>query len=218
MKIPPRVTFSAQIVAGVWSSLVQTAVTNWALSTIKDICTPTQKDHYTCPGGRVFFTASVIWGLIGPARIFSIGKIYGPLMLFWIPGLLLPIAVYIGARIFPRSKINLFSAPLFFSSTGLIPPAIPLNYLSWALVGYVFQKYIRDSRPGWWGYYKNILSAGLDVGLAAATILIFVTLQLTDTEMPSWWGVEVSSGTLDATNKAIRVKLPKGERFGPEKW
>ncbi|KAJ6172772.1 Sexual differentiation process protein isp4 [Penicillium chermesinum] len=218
MKIPPRVLFSAQIVAGIWSTLVQVGVTNWALSTIPDICKPYQKDHYICPGGRVFFTASVIWGLIGPARIFSIGQLYSPLMAFWIPGLLLPIAVYLGARWFPKSPIRLFSPPIFFSGTGLIPPATPLNYLSWGIVGYIFQKFLRDTRPGWWSYYKNIVSAGLDVGLAAATIMIFLALQLPKVEMPEWWGVTAPSNTLDAANQAIRVRLPKGQKFGPDKW
>lgn len=218
MKIPPRVTFAAQIVAGLWSSLVQVGVTNWALSTITDICEPHQKDHYVCPGGRVFFTASVIWGLIGPARIFSIGQLYAPMMLFWIPGLLLPIAVYIVARTFPHSAIRFFSPPIFFVGTGLIPPATPLNYLSWGIVGYIFQKYLRESRPGWWNYYKNIVSAELDVGLAAATILIFLTLQLTNTAMPSWWGVNLASNTLDALGTAIQAKVPKGQKFGPDKW
>lgn len=154
MKIPPRVTFASQLVAGIWGSIVQIAVMNWALGSITDICTPKQENHYICPGGREFFNASIIWGLIGPARMFSIGQIYSPMMFFWIAGLLLPIAVYIGARKWPKSWIRYISAPIFFAGTQSIPPATPLNYLSWCFVGFIFNKYIRSRFRGWWMTYK----------------------------------------------------------------
>lgn len=218
MKVPPRLTFAAQMVACLWSSVVQIAVMNWALGSIKGVCTETQVNHYSCPNGRVFFNASVIWGVIGPARIFSPGQMYSPMMFFWIAGVVLPIALYFGARAFPRSPIRYLNAPIIFSGSGLIPPATPLNYLSWGIVGFVFNKYIRDRWRGWWMQYNYVLSAGLDVGLALCTILIFLTLNLTDTSFPSWWGTNVAVSTLDAQYAAIQVKVPPGQTFGPTHW
>lgn len=83
MKVPPRTMFKAQVVATVWSCIIQIAVMNWALANIDGICETGQPDHYSCPGGHVFYTASVIWGLIGPARIFSPGAVYQDLMCTW---------------------------------------------------------------------------------------------------------------------------------------
>lgn len=218
MKVPPRVTFTAQMVAALWSSLVQIGVMNWALGSIKGICEQHQENHYTCPNGRVFFNASVIWGVIGPARMFSIGQMYSPLMFFWLAGAILPVVIYFGARVFPRSPIKYLSAPIIFSGSGLIPPATPLNYLSWGIVGFVFNKIIRDRWRGWWMQYNYVLSAGLDVGLALCTILIFLTLTMTGTSFPEWWGTSVAAGTMDAADTAIQIVLPKGEKFGPETW
>ena len=206
------------MVAGLWSSLVQIAVMNWALGTIKGVCTLHQANRYTCPNGRVFFNASVIWGVIGPARMFSIGQMYSPLMFFWIAGALLPIAIYVGARVFPRSPIKYLSAPIILSGSGLIPPATPLNYLTWGIVGYVFNKYIRDRWRGWWMQYNYVLSAGLDVGLALCTILIFLTLNLTQTSFPDWWGTRIAQNTMDAAGTAIQIPLAEGETFGPASW
>ncbi|CAI7577618.1 unnamed protein product [Penicillium manginii] len=218
MKLPPRVTFTAQMVAGVWSSLVQIATMNWALGTIKKVCQSDQPNHYTCPNGRVFFNASVIWGVIGPQRMFSIGQIYSPLMFFWIAGLILPIVIYFGARTWPKSSIRYLNAPLIFSGAGLIPPATPLNYLSWGIVGFIFNKWIRDRWRGWWMQYNYVLSAGLDVGLALCTILIFLTLNLTGTEFPAWWGTNIAANTMDAQDTAIRTPLAEGQTFGPATW
>lgn len=239
MKVPPRVTFHAQIVSALWTSIVQICVLNWALANIKDVCTPHQVNHFTCPGGRVFFTASIVWGTIGPSRIFSIGQMYSPMMLFWIFGMLLPIAVYMGARMFPQSSIRHIVAPLFFSGAGLIPPATPLNYLSWGIVGFIFNRYIRGRYTGWWMTYKYVLcgylspfqlifsnlsrhsavvSAGLDLGLAFATILIFFALTMTKTVFPDWWGTTIGTDTMDSTGTAVQTVLPKGEKFGPPSW
>lgn len=218
MRLPPRVTFSAQMVACLWSTIVQICVMNWALGAIKDVCELHQSNHFNCPNGRVFFNASVIWGVIGPARMFSTGQMYSGLMYFWIAGAIFPVLIYFGARMFPRSPIRYLSAPLIFGGAGLIPPATPLNYLSWGIVGFVFNKWIRDRWRGWWMQYNYTLSAGLDVGLAISTILIFLCLDLTLVPMPSWWGTKIAAGTMDAVGSAVRKVLPEGEKFGPTSW
>lgn len=65
MKIPPRVLFWAQGIGTVWGSLVQVAVLDWAFGAIKNICATDQSARFSCPNGRVFFNASIIWGAIG---------------------------------------------------------------------------------------------------------------------------------------------------------
>lgn len=217
MKIPPRVTFMAQMVSCAWSSLVQIAVMNWALGSIPGVCTQDQPNHYSCPNGRVFFNASVIWGVIGPAKMFSPGQMYNPMMYFWIVGLLLPIFIYILARYNPKGPWRYLNAPIIFAGSGLIPPATPLNYLSWGIVGFIFNKVIRDRARGWWMQYNYVFSAGLDVGLALSTIVIFLALQMQSISFPTWWGNTVIN-TLDANDAAIQVVLPSGQTFGPKSW
>lgn len=42
------------------------AVSCWRLPLSQNICTNDQADQFTCPGAKVFYTASIIWGAIGP--------------------------------------------------------------------------------------------------------------------------------------------------------
>jgi hypothetical protein len=56
MKIPPRTMFMVQVVATTFSCFVQVVVLNYALRTIPGVCEPTQPEHFTCPGGKVFFS------------------------------------------------------------------------------------------------------------------------------------------------------------------
>ncbi|KAH6625020.1 OPT oligopeptide transporter protein-domain-containing protein [Chaetomium sp. MPI-SDFR-AT-0129] len=218
MKIPPRTMFMAQVVATTFSCFVQVVVLNYALKTIPDVCEPTQPDHFTCPGGRVFFSASVIWGLIGPARIFSPGQIYSSLFLFFLLGALTPLIIYLLARRRPKSFLRYLMAPVIFGGAGAIPPATPLNYLSWGLVGWVFQYWIKKRHFAWWSRLNFLTSSGLDLGLALSTLVIFFVFTLNEVEPPVWWGNEVVKGTLDYRGGAVQRVLAVGQTFGPASW
>ncbi|KAI9733514.1 MAG: hypothetical protein M1818_007262 [Claussenomyces sp. TS43310] len=215
MKVPPRTMFFTQLVATFWSGIVQIAVMNWALGAIPNVCASDQAHNFTCPQGRVFFTASVIWGLLGPQRIFSPGQVYKALYWFFLPGALLPVILWLLASKFPKSPFRYVMAPLIFGGTGWIPPATPINYLAWGMVGWFFNRYIRGKHLGWWMHYNYITSAGLDVGLVLSTIVIFLTITLTNTNAPTWWGNNVVSSTLDAQSAAVQKIVPEGQTFGP---
>ncbi|KAI0851754.1 small oligopeptide transporter [Daldinia vernicosa] len=218
MKIPPRTMFMAQVVATTFSCFIQIAVLNFALGNIEGVCELTQPQRFTCPGGRVFFSASVIWGLIGPSRVFSPGQIYSGLLTFFVVGAVAPIVFWFAARRWPRSGAKYLMAPLIFGGAGSIPPATPLNYLSWGVVGYIFQYVIKKRHFRWWSRLNYLTSAGLDLGLALGTLVIFFVFTLNEIEAPRWWGNDVVTGTMDYQGKAIQVVLPPGETFGPEVW
>ncbi|KAK4238153.1 OPT oligopeptide transporter protein-domain-containing protein [Achaetomium macrosporum] len=218
MKIPPRTMFMAQVVATTFSCFVQVIVLNYALRTIPGICEPTQPEHFTCPGGKVFFSASVIWGLIGPARIFSPGQIYSSLFIFFLLGAITPVVIYLAARRRPKSFLRYLMAPVIFGGAGAIPPATPLNYLSWGIVGFVFQYLIKKRHFAWWRRLNFLTSSGLDLGLALSTLVIFFAFTLREVAPPQWWGNEVVKTTLDYKGEAVQVVLPPGETFGPASW
>lgn len=218
MKIPPRTMFMAQVVATTLACVVQVVVLNLALSTIDGVCEPAQKDHFTCPGGRVFFAASVIWGLIGPARMFSPGAIYSGLFAFFVVGAVTPVAIYLLSKRYPRSPVKYLMAPLIFGGAGAIPPATPLNYLSWGIVGFVFQYWVKKRHFGWWRRLNFLTSSALDLGLALATLFIFFAFTMRGIEPPSWWGNDVVGSTMDMQGTAVEMRVLGTDKFGPKSW
>jgi hypothetical protein len=46
----------AQVVATTYSCVIQVLVLNLALNSIPNVCDDQQEDHFTCPGGRVFYS------------------------------------------------------------------------------------------------------------------------------------------------------------------
>lgn len=222
-----------QVVATTFSCFIQIVVLNFALNNIEDVCEPHQAEHFTCPGGRVFFAgkltqsrcrlvltvlASVIWGLIGPARMFSPGRIYSGLFLFFGLGAVVPIVIYFAVKKWPKSPARFLMAPLIFGGAGAIPPATPLNYLSWGIVGFVFQFWIKKRHFGWWSRLNFLTSSGLDLGLALATLFIFFAFTLHDIGPPKWWGNDVVESTMDVQGTAVQLHMASEQRFGPETW
>jgi len=66
MKIPPRASFVAQVVATLLSGFLQVGVKTALFTTVSDICSEDQKSMLTCPHNRVFFSASAIWCVPSP--------------------------------------------------------------------------------------------------------------------------------------------------------
>ncbi|CDO93557.1 unnamed protein product [Kluyveromyces dobzhanskii CBS 2104] len=217
MKIAPRLMFKAQFIATVWSSIVQVCVLKWAQGNITDVCDAHQKSHFTCPNARVFFNAAIIWGVIGPQRMFSPGQMYNKVLWFFLVGAILPLISWVVLKKWPRSPIKYLNWPVFFSGTGLIPPATPYNYGSYCFTGIIFGYFIKKKWFHWWTKYNYSLSAALDIGLAWSSLMIFFCLVLSNTDAPNWWGNNVIE-TSDYQGTAIQRTLSAGESFGLTKW
>lgn len=74
MKVPPRMMFSVQVVAQLVGSFCVMCTQWWMITNIEDICTPTQASGFVCSSTNAFASASLIWGGIGPRRIFGAGS------------------------------------------------------------------------------------------------------------------------------------------------
>lgn len=129
MKVPPRTMFFAQLTASIWSAVIQISVMNWALVNIPGVCTDDQEHQYTCANAKVFYTASIIWGVIGPRRMFSAGALYSSLQWFWLLGAVVPVLTWLMARKYPRSLWRYIHVPLIFGGSGYLPPATVYIYL-----------------------------------------------------------------------------------------
>ncbi|TYH85246.1 hypothetical protein E1A91_D02G237100v1 [Gossypium mustelinum] len=193
MKIPPRSMFLVQFIGTILAGTINIAVAWWLLNSIENIC---QDDllpadsPWTCPGDRVFFDASVIWGLVGPKRIFgSLGN-YPAMNWFFLGGALGPVIVWLLHKTFPKqSWIPLINLPVLLGATGMMPPATPLNYNAWILVGTIFNFFVFRYRKKWWQRYNYILSAALDAGVAFMAILLYFSVGMENRSV-TWWGTE----------------------------
>ncbi|KAL9245586.1 hypothetical protein vseg_019219 [Gypsophila vaccaria] len=189
MKVPPRSMFLVQFMGTIIAGTSNLVTAWWLLNSVKNICQKNllpEGSEWTCPYDQVFFDASVIWGLLGPKRMFGKEGHYAGLNWFFLAGVLGPVTVWGLHKAFPKQGwIGLINMPVMLGAVGLIPPASALNFNSWALVGFTFNYMVLRYRKKWWQKYNYVLSAALDAGVAFMSVLLYFVLGNTSL---SWWG------------------------------
>lgn len=214
VKIPPRHTFTAQMVATFVGTLVCVGVLNFQMRHIDGVCTPDAQFRLTCPGVNTFFTASVLWGTVGPTKIWGHNGQYTETLVGFPLGVIIVVFFYILHKKFPKWTWARQIHPVAIMYGGIVwaPynmsyvwPSVPIAYLSWI--------YLKSRFLGLWSKYNFVLSAAWSCGIAIAGIIIFFTLQWTETEF-EWWGNEIPYEGCEG--KACTLKtLEPGEYFGP---
>lgn len=198
IKVPPRATFLVQFVGTLLASFIQIGVKQWMFNNIPDICTPNQPSFLTCPHNQVYYTASAIWGLIGPTRQFGKGTLYYPELYAIIVGAFLPVPFWLWQRRYPNSWVRFVSTPVVLNGVSYIPPAAGINYSAWFAVGFVFQYLIRKRNFAWWSKFNYVTSAALDSGTVLSFFVIFFTLDFPKGGLYiNWWGNTVYTKTAD---------------------
>lgn len=182
-----------QFIGTILAGTINLAVAWWLLNSIENICQDEllpPDSPWTCPGDRVFFDASVIWGLAGPKRIFGSQGNYPAMNWFFVGGALGPVLVWLLHKAFPKqSWIALINLPVLLGATGMMPPATAVNYNSWIIVGTIFNFFIFRYRKQWWQRYNYILSAAMDAGVAFMAVILYFSVGMEDKGL-SWWGTE----------------------------
>ncbi|KAI3969485.1 hypothetical protein MKX01_020046 [Papaver californicum] len=194
MKIPPKCMYTAQLAGTIIAGIVNLGVAWWMLGSIENICDVDAlhpDSPWTCPKYKVTFDASVIWGLIGPRRLFGPGGLYRNLVWLFLVGAVLPVPIWVMSKIFPEKKwIPLINIPVISYGFAGMPPATPTNIASWLFTGMMFNYFVFKYRKGWWQKYNYVLSAALDAGTAFMGVLLFFALQNQKLNL-KWWGTDL---------------------------
>lgn len=183
-----------QLTGTVVASSVYYGTAWWLLTTVEHICNPDllpAGSPWTCPGDDVFYNASIIWGVIGPLRMFTSQGVYGNMNYCFLFGAIAPIPAYLLAKKYPEKKwIQLINVPLILSATMSMPPARAVNYIMWGAVGVFFNIYIYRVQKKWWARHAYVMAAALNVGVAFMGVLLYFALQGNDISGPAWWGMD----------------------------
>ncbi|ODQ82654.1 hypothetical protein BABINDRAFT_74823 [Babjeviella inositovora NRRL Y-12698] len=213
--IPPMALFRGQMLATFIQCFVTLGVMNWVLSNVDGLCTSHQAQKFSCPAERTFFSASVLWGVIGPKRVFN--GLYPILKWCFLIGALLPIPCYAFKRYGPKSVTRAFQPTLILGGFTIYAP-YNLTFVTPALiVGFFFMYHIKRRYSDWWEKYNYVLSSALSAGVAFSSIIIFFAVQYHEKDV-TWWGNTVSGGGIEGgVGQQSRLDtsiLPKGY-FGP---
>ncbi|KAJ5087396.1 hypothetical protein N7456_011012 [Penicillium angulare] len=213
LHIAPRLLFVAQGLATLVGAIVQCGVTVFMITRIDGVCTTDAEGNFSCPHGRVTYSSSLIWGAVGPRRLFSPGQTYSNLLWFFLVGPVVVVTTYLIGRRYKSA--NYVSWPVAFGAMSQVPPATGVSFSSWWVINAIFNGFVRRHKPAWWSKYNYILSAALDCGVAVSTVIIFFCITLPVGSL-SWWGNTVFSNTADGLGTPYKG-LPARGYFGPER-
>ncbi|KAM5382769.1 hypothetical protein ACJZ2D_002352 [Fusarium nematophilum] len=214
LKIPPRFAFWAQMVPTLVSTFVYVGILQYQVH-LEGVCTPDAPYRFFCPGIGNFFTAAVLWGTIGPKKLWGPGGQYVETLVGFPIGAAVVVVFWWLGRRYPQSKIIRCTHPVVLLKGGHIwaPynmsymwPAVPVGWFSWM--------YIKKRYLGLWSKYNYILSAAFSAGIAISGLVIFLTLQYNDVNL-DWWGNTVPFKGCQGSQTCVLKMVPEGEYFGP---
>jgi len=211
MHIPPVITFYAQIYATIVSSFVCIAILNFQMTKIAGVCTPDQVDHFTCPGINTFFTASVLWGTLGPKRMFGAGGIYNSLLYCFLIGAVIPIPFYFMRKRF--KVIEYLHLPVLLAGGLNWAPYNLANIWPAVPVAYVFNVWIKKRYVAWWSKYNYITTTAFSSAIAISAVVIFFAVEWPNVEL-NWIGNTRPFAGCDGSG-CTRLTVPDGGHFGP---
>lgn len=216
MKLPPRAVFRVQMISVFITSFVSLAIMNFMIDTFKDYCEPDNKQKFTCPSSSVFYTASVLWGVIGPEKVFS--GLYPVMQYAFLIGGLLAIPCVLFKKYGPPKLTKYFQPTIVIMGFLIYAPYNLSYYTGGMYVSYAFMVHIKKKYSTWWEKYNYVLAGALSAGTAFSALVIFFAVQYQEKTL-DWWGnsvidggIEGSSGRLSLLN--VTESAPDGY-FGP---
>lgn len=214
--IPPWALFRVQMLSIILNAFVFLGILSFQLTGIKDYCEPFNKEKFTCPGSYTFFSSSVIWGVIGPKKVFD--GLYPILKYCFLIGFLLTIPAIAFKWYGPKKFTRYFQPTLMIGGFLIYAPYNLSYYIGGLYLSAIFMWYLRTRKTAWWEKYNYIFATGMGAGIAFSGIIIFFAVQYHAKNI-HWWGNTVmyagydgvAIGRLNAT-----LSAPDGY-FGPRK-
>ncbi|GAA6026094.1 hypothetical protein JCM8202_002520 [Rhodotorula sphaerocarpa] len=186
MKIPPRDLFICQVYGTALGSVVNFLLIQGVIAAKRpylDGTLPDPTQQWTGRKPEIFFSASVIFGVLAPQRFFS-GQ-YRVLYWGFLVGAILPVIPWYLYKRTGRPIWRQINIPLVLHGS-IGPPQTPMNVLvPGFLVSFLSQFYALRYRPRWFDKYNYTLSAALDAGTSVQAIVVY--LFALENLVPYWW-------------------------------
>ncbi|KAF9277882.1 hypothetical protein BGZ74_003231 [Mortierella antarctica] len=195
MKVPPRAMFAAQL----WGASIG-AVFNYIVMIIiidnkREFLDGTRQDPtglWTGASPQVYWGSGLIYGALGPAKMFGKDSQYHFIYWGFLIGAVLPIIQWGLSKKFPSVKWSALNVTIIAGGMSAYPSGLVIGVVCGLVVCVIWQGWLFKYHKNWWSKYTFILSAALDTGAAFTGLFLFLFLQgglhpkLTF-DMPSWF-------------------------------
>lgn len=179
MKIPPRSMFTAQlwgtVIGGVFNYVTMILIIN-AKREYLDGTTDDPNGLWTGLGAQIMWASALIYGALGPQRMFSPKGNYHFIYWGFLIGAIIPTIQWGLSKRFPKIKWSRFNITIFAGGMSAFPGGLIVGLVPSFIVFLVWQVWLSRYHKKVWSKYTFILSAALDTGAALTGFAIFLFL------------------------------------------
>jgi OPT family oligopeptide transporter len=170
-KVPPRVTFTVQMVGAAVGAILNYVIMASVMSSHREILLDVQGSN-VWSGQQIqsFNTDAIAWGALGKP-LYAPGTMYGFVPYTLLMGLLAPVPTYLLHLKYPKFGWDKVFTPILVAELGYLSVGINSSVFTSFLLAIFSQYYLRKYRATWFRKYNFLLSAALDGG---TQVMIFV--------------------------------------------
>jgi OPT family small oligopeptide transporter len=170
-KLPPRVTFTVQVVGTIVGGLLNFIIMTTIISSQREILRAVQGSNiWSGQQVQAFNSAAIAWGALGKP-LYATGTRYGFVPYMLLAGLGFPIPFWIAHRIWPKFGFNYVFTPVLVAELGYLAVGINSSIFTTFCLAVFSQYYLRKYRATWFRKYNFLMSAALDGG---TSVMVFI--------------------------------------------
>ncbi|KAH8686156.1 OPT oligopeptide transporter protein-domain-containing protein [Tricladium varicosporioides] len=190
-KIPPRTTFFAQVVGTLVGSVVNYIMMVEITTNQRDILLSIQGTNiWSGQNIQQFNSQAIAWGALAK-EMFSPGSRYALVPIALLLGFLPPFFFHTLHRAYPKVGFWKINTPIILAYAGFLSVGISSSMLSYFIIGFASQFWLRRYKPEWFIKYNYVLAAALDGGTQVLVFLLTYTVLGgigPEIKFPQYWG------------------------------
>ncbi|GAB7362576.1 hypothetical protein MBLNU230_g2891t1 [Neophaeotheca triangularis] len=189
--LSPRCTFTMQMTGTLVGAILSYIMMDSITTNQREILLSIEGTNiWSGQAVQSFNSQAIAWGGLAK-EMFSAGSRYDWVAYAFLIGFTLPVPFWLGHRYFPKLRLDHWNTAILAYFTGWLCVGINSSVLSYFIVGYTSQWYLRVRKPAWFRKYNYILSAAMDGGTQVLVfILTFAVFGASGKEVPfpPYWG------------------------------
>ncbi|SMQ48424.1 unnamed protein product [Zymoseptoria tritici ST99CH_3D7] len=194
MKIPETSMLIGQLYGQLLQPLVNYGIMRMIFKTVDmDILKGYKESvNWNALGTRAWYSASVLWGVIGPQRMFGPDSEYPFIYYGILIGFGLVLATWLIQRWKPHwNTVEWMNVPTFFNGMNGIPVSPMTGPFPSLILGLISMGYLYRYHAVWWTKYNYLLGLGLICGTAIQGVFQTFAISVPGLSFPEWWGNNV---------------------------
>ncbi|KAG2158266.1 OPT oligopeptide transporter protein-domain-containing protein [Suillus bovinus] len=194
-KLPPRAAFTAQIIGTLLGAVLNYVIMNSIIDNEREILLSIHGTNiWSGQQPQSYNSQAIAWGGLAH-ELFSSGQRYQWVPLSYLVGLVAPLPFWIIHQYWPRLRMDYYYTPIICGYIGWLCVGINSSILSFFMVSFISQWWLRTRFPHWFVKYNYLVAAALDGGTQVMVFILSFAVQGAAGPahlIPAWWGANQS--------------------------